>query len=119
MGRKRKFVDAAPDESEAPRKSELTAEDESAGHRLSTTSTKRAAPSKAPKVSDAVRDSSSQPRPVEELSTSITISRPLDPTPAVETLPLDESFCPSGFNMLEILVLWPWTHPMRLGDPTD
>ena len=57
MGTKRKFVDAEPDETQVPGKSEPTAEDEPASHRLSTTSTKRAAPSKAAKVSDAVRES--------------------------------------------------------------
>lgn len=128
MGTKRKLVDAEPDEPPAPRKSEPPAPKEPARPRLSTTSSKRAAPSKAPKLSDAARDSLSPPRRVqqeeeeedeEERATSVTISRPLDPTPALHTLPLDESFCPSGFNMLEILVLGPSTYPVRRGDPTD
>lgn len=32
------------------------------------------------------------------------ISRPLEPTPLVQSLPVAEFFCPSGFDMLEILV---------------
>ena len=45
--------------------------------------------------------------PVEVNATSVSISRPLEPTPDVHTLPVDESFCPSGFNMLEVLVNQP------------
>jgi hypothetical protein len=41
------------------------------------------------------------------------ISRPLEPTPLVQTLPVAESFCPSGFDMLEILVLLPTTKHLR------
>jgi hypothetical protein len=35
------------------------------------------------------------------------ISRPLEPTPLLQTLPVAESFCPSQVDMLEILVLLP------------
>jgi hypothetical protein len=35
------------------------------------------------------------------------ISRPLEPTPLIQNLPVAESFCPSGFDMLEVLVLLP------------
>ena len=57
--------------------------------------------------------------PVEVNATSVSISRPLEPTPDVHTLPVDESFCPSGFNMLEVLVNQPKICMIPLVKSTD
>jgi hypothetical protein len=64
-------------------------------------------------------ETNGEAKPVEVNVTSVSISRPLEPTPDVHTLPVDESFCPSGFNMLEVLVNQPKICVIPLVKDTD
>lgn len=107
MGMKRKFVPSGPEEQRSPRKNEVSTKDVPASYWLQPTRPKKSATLNSPKASDAacIPIPTPLPQAVEDSPTSLPISRPLEPTPAIHTLPVDESFCPSGFNMLEILVL--------------
>lgn len=72
-----------------------------------------------PSETEPMATTNGETQPVEVNATSISISRPLEPTPAIHTLPVDESFCPSGFNMLEVLVKRPSICFDTLGKSTD
>jgi hypothetical protein len=104
IGMKRKLVASEPDETHAPRKNDVLTKDEPTSHHLPLTRSKRPSTLSSQRTSDAA-STPPTPLPVEDSLIALSISRPLEPTPALHTLPVDESFCPSGFNMLEILVV--------------